>query len=115
MGSVLVNKTKVEEWRVLDVLRYSQPYYNRVVYSRSKPDRPGIWIMKTSRERVFSARCDRAAKEAIARGWCELNEAASVMRPTALGEKVLKENGWWLNGQLKNAVRSVDTNINATV
>lgn len=90
----MVNRSKVEEWRVEAVLKYSQPHYDRVVYSQADPRKRGVWIMKTTREQTFSHRCDRAVDVAVTRGWCYLNESLGRLRPTPVGEAVIAEKGW---------------------
>jgi hypothetical protein len=84
----MVDKSKVPEYRVFDVLYNCQEKYQRVVcnYSNGKE----IWVLKKGRDHTFTFRCDRSVKEAINRGWCERDRTGRLI-PTELGLSVLTE------------------------
>lgn len=81
----MVDKTKVPEYQVQRVLFYSQPTQNKVVKTQSDKRRPPIWTLKLGRENTFAMRCDRAVREAIARGWCYEDDNLGLLRPTDEG------------------------------
>ena len=82
----MVNKSKVPEFRVYDVLYNSQPHLGRVIcnYSNGKE----IWMLKKGRDHNFTYRCDRSVREAIDRGWCE-RDGSGYLRPTSAGLEVI--------------------------
>lgn len=82
----MVDRTKVPDYRVIDVVYHSQPHVNRVVcnYSNGKE----IWLLKKGRDGNFTFRCDRSVREAINREWCYRNEQGTL-RPTEEGLKAL--------------------------
>lgn len=83
----MVDRSKVPDYRVLDVVYNSQPHLGRVVcnYSNGKE----IWILKRGRDGNFAYRCDRSVREAISRNWCE-RDSSGYLRPTAIGLQALK-------------------------
>lgn len=82
----MVDRTKVPEFRVFDVLYNSQPHLGRVVCNFSNGKE--IWILKKGRDHNFTYRCDRSVREAIARDWCE-RDGVGTLVPTKLGREVL--------------------------
>ena len=82
----MVDKSKVPEYRILDIVHSSQEHIDRVVCNFSNGKE--IWMLKKGRDHNFTYRCDRSVREAITRGWCE-RDAHGKLRPTAAGLAVL--------------------------
>lgn len=82
----MVDRSKVPEYRVYDVLYSCQPHLGRVTcnYSNGKE----IWILKKGRDHNFTYRCDRSVREAILRGWCERDGTGKLV-PTTAGLAVI--------------------------
>jgi diketogulonate reductase-like aldo/keto reductase len=80
----MADKSRVPEYQVKRVLYYSQPDKSRVVRSSSR-----YWFLKLGTDATFGMRCDRAVREAVARGWCYIDTATDYLRPTDVGQKLI--------------------------
>lgn len=80
--------TKVDEFRIREVLNSSQATYDRIWKSES-----GMWVMKRGRDGNFNIPVARAVREAIARGLAYEESNINRLRPTKEGYRYLFDLG----------------------
>ena len=76
----------VDMRKVLEVVRFSQPYYRRVKLS-APPGR--IWLLKSERPGDLGQRCDRAVRRAVELGLAFVDDGLRELRPTVTGVAAL--------------------------